>query len=349
MSSNAHLSATTAAPTDQPAREAQTAPEETFAHGVPLPYLSVIEVQGPDAGSFLQGQLTQDALSMRMDEARAGGYCSAKGRLLANFVMVHPDAQRWWLLTHASLQEALVKRLRMFVLRAKCTVQSRGDLAVHGEHGTTTPVWNVRSTPAPADPAIGPAGPAWAVGWWGGRSLWVVPAAVGVQPTKQPDPQADPTTQGNDPSGHAWRHADVMAAWPWIEAVTADQFVPQMVNFELLGGVNFRKGCYPGQEVVARSQYRGTLKRRMALLGLTDAANPLAAAGVELFHSEDPGQPAGMVVNAAVDPCVQAQHHLLAEVKLGALATGSLHLGAPDGPRLQVLPLPYPIPSEAGD
>jgi folate-binding protein YgfZ len=119
---------------------------------------------------------------------------------------------------------------------------------------------------------------------------------------------------------------------PRIEAATVDQFVPQMLNFELVGGVDFKKGCYPGQEIVARSQYRGTIKRRSFLF---DSAVP-ASAGQEIFHSGDPGQPAGLVVNAA-------GQRVLAEVKLAALDAGSLHLGAADGPVLVRQPMPYDV------
>lgn len=340
MSTHDHPLDPVSPPAAQPSEHQAQAPAQPAfrdARAIALPHLCVVEVLGPDAGTFLQGQLTQDALSMQPSQARAGGYCSAKGRLLANFVMLHPDEDRWFLLTHADLQEALVKRLRMFVLRAKCSVQARQDLGVFGEHGTGLGLWSVRTfIPSGADAGEQP-NPAWAMGWWGGRTLWI--ASQASSPPADGDHSAASAQE-------AWRHADVLAAWPWIEAATVDQFVPQMINFELLGGVNFRKGCYPGQEVVARSQYRGTLKRRMALFVLPAHTTPRAAAGLELFHSEDPGQPAGMVVNAGHDDKAGTQHHLLAEVKLSAMTGGTLHLGAPQGPQLQPLPLPYPIPSE---
>ncbi len=323
----------------RPQAQALGEPDVVPAHSTHLPHLCVVEVQGSDAGSFLQGQLTQDALSMQTGEARAGGYCSAKGRLLANFLMLHPDKDRWFLLTHADLQEALVKRLKMFVLRAKCSVQAPSDFAVFGQLSTELPLWSVRHAGLADTEQGGHANPAWAVGWWGDRTLWITSCASSF------------ASAGDHSAAHApqaWQHGDVMAAWPWIEAATVDRFVPQMVNFELLGGVNFSKGCYPGQEVVARSQYRGTLKRRMALFALPADSTAVAAAGLELFHSEDPGQPAGLVVNAARDPKAGAQQHLLAEIKLAALATGAVHLGAPEGPQLRALPLPYPIPSETG-
>lgn len=311
---------------------------------VRLSHLAVVEVRGSDAGSFLQGQLTQDALSMSPTEARAGGYCSAKGRLLANFVMLHPEEQTWWLIMHSGLVESVAKRLKMFVLRAKCTVSARGDLAVLGVVADGLPVWKVERVQrldCPSDDLTGSnhtpaddAGAEWHIGWWAGRRLVVHPAAASPQ-------------EGGAAALGDWQTGDLAAGWPWIEPATVEQFVPQMVNFELLGGVNFRKGCYPGQEVVARSQYRGTLKRRMALFALEDDVDAAPSAATELFHSEDPSQPAGLVVNAVCRVGASPQCLLLAEVKLAAQVTGTLHLGSPEGPVLHPRTLPYRIPTES--
>jgi folate-binding protein YgfZ len=140
-----------------------------------------------------------------------------------------------------------------------------------------------------------------------------------------------------------------LAHWDWLEvrsgvapivAATVEAFVPQMLNYELVGGVNFQKGCYPGQEIVARSQYRGTLKRRTALL---HAAVPMAS-GQEVFWSGDAAQPSGLVAMAA--PAPGGGWDALVELKLAALEGGSLHVGAADGAILGVEPLPYTVPRE---
>jgi folate-binding protein YgfZ len=140
-----------------------------------------------------------------------------------------------------------------------------------------------------------------------------------------------------------WDWLDIRAGEPRITQPVVEQFVPQMVNFDVLGGVNFRKGCYPGQEVVARSQYRGTIKRRTALANVAEELDTVLP-GAEVFHSDDPGQPCGMVVNAASAP--DGGVDVLVEVKLAALETGSVHLGAAEGPALNFLPLPYALPAE---
>ena len=165
------------------------------------------------------------------------------------------------------------------------------------------------------------------------RAVWVAEAGL-----------AAPGAQAQDESLalETWRWLEVSSGLPLIEAATVDQFVPQMLNYELLGGVDFQKGCYPGQEVVARSQYRGTVKRRMFLFD-TEAS---ASAGQEVFHSADPGQPAGMVANAAQAP-EGGGSRVLVELKLAALGTGSLHLADPGGPALHQRALPYAVPIEA--
>ncbi|MCS0465300.1 folate-binding protein, partial [Burkholderia mallei] len=145
-------------------------------------------------------------------------------------------------------------------------------------------------------------------------------------------------------SAAVWDWLDVRAGEPRITQPAVEQFVPQMVNFDVIGGVNFRKGCYPGQEVVARSQYRGTIKRRTALAHVA-AGTDAAHAGVELYHSDDPGQPCGMIVNAAAAP--EGGVDALVEIKLAALGNGSVHLASASGPTLAFLPLPYALPVEA--
>lgn len=252
---------------------------------------------------------------MDQQRARAAGYCSAKGRLLATGILLRRAADTWWWLLPQDRLPGLVKRLRMFVLRARCTVQALDD------HAVVTLAATVDLLPWHCDPATA------RIAWWGGRDLAVVHASKAT--ALAIDEQA--------------LQRDIAAGWPWVTEATVEQFVPQMVNFELLQGVNFRKGCYPGQEVVARSQYRGTLKRRMFRFAVATAD---AAAGQEIFHSSDAEQPAGMVVQAAP---TTAGAELLAELRWATRDHGSLHLGSAQGPALQELPLPYAVPLEATD
>ncbi len=293
----------------------------------------LIRAQGPDAASFLHGQLTQDMQHLPEGQARLAGYCSAKGRLLASFVVWAADAETVLLACSADLLAPTLKRLSMFVLRAKCKLtDASADLPLHGLAGTSAAAWLGDAAPAAA----------WASASMGTGQVIRLPDVDGTprwllaQPAELPAP-ALPALPAD-----AWAALEVRSGVVRITAATVEQFVPQMVNLELVGGVNFKKGCYPGQEVVARSQYRGTLKRRSLVFA---SATPLAA-GQEVFHSDDPAQPAGMVALAAARP--DGGSSALVEIKLSALETGSLHAGAADGPLLQRGTLPYAIPADQG-
>jgi folate-binding protein YgfZ len=291
---------------------------------------TTLRTHGADAATFLQGQLTQDVTGLLRGQARLSGYCSPKGRLLASFIIWRIGDEEFGLLCSADLAAAVRKRLSMFVLRARCRIDdATGQWSVFGLAGPAAAQW------------AGAAIPPWRVREQGLQWLIGLDAAdrvprwLLVQPADMPPP-ALPALEGL-----AWQWLEVMSGVPRITAATAEHFVPQMINFEVVGGVHFQKGCYPGQEVVARSQYRGTIKRRMHLFATTGSAHP----GQEVFHSGDAAQPAGLVVNAAALP--GAGTRVLVEVKLAAFEGGSLHLGSVEGPLLQRLPLPYPVADPA--
>lgn len=286
---------------------------------VRLTHWGVIAARGADAVSFLQGQLTNDLTRMTPEETRLAGFCSAKGRLQASFLVWHGAPDEVFLACAADLLPATLKRLSMFVMRAKCRLTD----ATH-----EVPLWGCTRSTEGLD--------VWRKAGDGLLTRLRLPDAAGL--SRSVTRQA-PEGAATDLPLPMWRWLEVESGVPTIEAATIDRFVPQMLNFELLGGVDFQKGCYPGQEVVARSQYRGTVKRRMFLFDVVAAASP----GTELYHSADPEQPAGMVVNAALLPGSD-RTSVLAEVKLAALETGTLHLGGPTGPELQRRALPYAVP-----
>jgi folate-binding protein YgfZ len=287
----------------------------------------VIRAQGADAATFLHSQLTQDIEGLGANEARLAGYCSPKGRLLASFIVWRPAPDEVLLACSADVLAATLKRLSMFVLRAKCKLSdASAERALYGVVGDALPLPEAAgAVQADAD-----------------RTLIRLPDVEGQARALLAQP-ADAAVPADLPSIDlaTWNWLEVRSGVARIVAPTVEQFVPQMVNMEVVGGVNFKKGCYPGQEIVARSQYRGTVKRRAMLF---DSEAELQA-GQEVFHSDDPGQPAGLVANAARGP--GGTSSALVEVKLAALAGGSWHAGSADGPLLRQLPLPYPLPTEA--
>lgn len=295
-----------------------------------LEHWGLIRVRGEDAVKFLQGQLTNDVTSMTAGAARLAGFCSAKGRLQASFLVWKADgaaAGDVLLACSASLLAPTLKRLSMFVMRAKCRLE---------DASAEWPIWGLIGAAVPADLEVWQTRPGDGGGWTlrlpdaAGRSRGLQMSGVA------PDFPSLPLD--------TWRWLEVQSGIPTVEAATVERFVPQMLNYELVGGVDFRKGCYPGQEVVARSQYRGTLKRRSFLFDVDASAVP----GQEVFHSEAPEQPAGMVVNAAPWP-QGAGFSALVEVKLATLLGGSLHLDSSGGPVLRQSELPYPVPREGAE
>ncbi|MBT9501084.1 MAG: folate-binding protein YgfZ [Burkholderiaceae bacterium] len=276
----------------------------------------VLRASGEEAAKFLHGQLTQDIVLMSASQARLAGFCSAKGRLLASFIAWKPAPDEVLMAMPAEVLPAVLKRLSMFVLRAKCKLSDASSQFA---------LWGVVGDGAPAEV------------WQRSGDAIRLPDAAGQQRylLAQGPETAAPALPGI--SEAQWQWLDVQSGLAWVRGATTEQFVPQMINLELLGGVNFQKGCYPGQEIVARSQYRGTIKRRTFLF---DSEAP-AAIGQEIFHSGDAEQPAGLVAGVAPNPA--GGYSLLAEVKMAALAAGSLHLGSVSGAELKARPLPYDI------
>jgi len=293
----------------------------------------LIRASGVDARSFLQGQLTQDVQSVREGQARLAGYCSPKGRLLASFVMLDEGPQDLLLACSADLLSPVLKRLSMYVLRGRCKLTDASlEFALWGLAGQSAAAAALSLAPWQSR-RDGPL-----------RVLRLPDATVDGQRVLralllQEAGAAPPAPPALAPA--AWAALEARSGVARITAATQERFVPQMINLELVGGVSFQKGCYPGQEIVARSQYRGTLKRRAFLL---EGHTPMAP-GQEVYASDDAGQPAGMVVLAgSLDG---ERHDALVELKIAATRAGSLHLGNAVGPQLALRELPYVLPAEA--
>lgn len=310
----------------------------------PVTDQGLIAVNGDDAASFLHSQLTNDVEHLNQEQVRLAGYCTPKGRLLASFLMWR-NATTVYLQLSRGIQAPIQKRLQMFVLRAKAKLHdASGDeanqviLGLGGKHASAVlPQWFDSLPATPFSKVEGNAGTLLRVADAFGlpRYQWLTSAANAE--AVWPQLAEKLAKGGND----AWHLSEIHAGVPQISQATQEQFVPQMVNFELLGGVNFKKGCYPGQEIVARSQYLGKLKRRTTLVSIDDAQ---AKAGNELFAVSDPQQPCGMIVNAAangdggVDALVEMK---LAAIEEGGSTPGAVRLGSAEGAAVRFLAMPY--------
>lgn len=312
-----------------------TAPASAECALADLTHLGLIAVTGPDAMAFLQGQLTNDVRELSARHTQLSGYCSPKGRMLASFRVFRIGETIYLQLPHHGV-DALVQRLRMFLLRSKATVEKAGDdlvaIGIAGECAEGLLREHFAALPAQAGamacsaelvairvpgpvPRFEILGPAPAM-----TSLW--------------DQLATGATVVNPPY---WALLDIRAGIPSVFPETADAFVPQMANMQLIDGVSFTKGCYAGQEVVARMQYLGKLKRRMYLAEVSTDTPPRP--GDELHADGSRSEQAGgRVVDARRN--ADGRYELLAVVEIAAAETGEVRLG-PHGPILAFKAPPY--------
>ncbi len=312
----------------------------------PLTDLGLMAFSGDDAAGFLHSQLTNDVEHLGQQEARLAAYCSPKGRMLASLLYWRAADGAILVQVPRELQAAVQKRLQMYILRAKVkaadTSAAKVALGLGGAAaGATLTPWFATLPDAPYAKVDGDAGCLirMADAFGAPRYQWLATPEQAAQAWPQ-------LAQALAPAGaELWRLADIQAGVPRIVQATQEKFVPQMVNFELIGGVSFKKGCYPGQEIVARSQYLGKLKRRTlaaTLAGDTDTAPAPVAAGMEVYAEGAPDQPCGMVVNA--ERAGAGEFALLVELQTAAAEAGAIRLGSAAGPTLQFQPLPYALP-----
>jgi hypothetical protein len=325
----------------------------------PLDDLAAFEVTGADALSFVQGQITNDILSLGTEQAKLAGYCTAQGRLLATMVIAAlpetPDAGLIGLMRNDILAPVL-KRLSMFVLRAKVklapstysvvgvSLAAAEVAALSQDLGHMLPQvpWQAATTttglwicaPGAKQQTVGAT-----LRWW-----WLASEAQLAACQRLSLPHVLGTAA-------QWHGQDIAAGLPWIEAATQDLLIPQTLNLDLIEGVSFTKGCYPGQEIVARSHYRGTVKRRMHLGTIEQSQGLSLTAGADIFDAQGSEQACGRVINIAqpVDQAIAGTNnasgsgiaYVLFETTFDALEHNALHLGARDGVPITLQSLPY--------
>jgi folate-binding protein YgfZ len=319
----------------------------------PLDSLSVFEAKGQDALTFLQGQLTNDIVAPGLGQSRLAGYCTAQGRLLATMMLgqvpntEEVPAVRGFM--RADILTAVLKRLSMFVLRAKVSLRAEPlyvagvcansshieemvtelghplPLAVWETFHTSTGTWI--AAPSALSTTLDGKG---LHRWW-----WI----AGTEHAAALEKLGLAWALGNASS---WDCMDIQAGLPWIEARTQDLFIPQTLNLELIGGVSFTKGCYPGQEIVARSHYRGTVKKRMALGQLLPKCDPPPLPGSDIFDASQPGQACGRLINVStIEADGESAQWVLFESSFEAYDRQQLRAVDDKGPLIQTVALPY--------
>jgi folate-binding protein YgfZ len=259
---------------------------------VPLEQLGLIEFSGDDVRSYLHNQLTSDVNRLAADQAQYSAWCSPKGRMLASFVLFRREADYLALLSN-DLMEFIEKRLRTYVLRSKVAIADRS--ADHRIFGLSGP----RAATALQDAGLEAPAAAMATARFAGASVIRLDETRHLIAAAEAAPRIWRALAAHavPADAAAWQWLDIAAGIPWIGAATREAFVPQMVNFDRIGGVSFNKGCYPGQEIVARAKYLGKIKRHLYRI---HADSPIQA-GMPIFLGT-PDQPCGQIVNAAPAP-----------------------------------------------
>lgn len=289
----------------------------------------LIRASGEDAASFLHNLLTNDINHIPVDGARHAGLCTAKGRMIASF-LIWREGPDYLLQLSADILPGILKKLSMYVLRSKVKLSDiSAERALIGVIGVNVgPI----VTMAPMTTAAFDGGTA--IRLDADRTLLALPTekvAAVVAGLGSPGQLAD------------WHLTEIRAGIPRIVAATQEAFVPQMVNYEVaaVGGVSFQKGCYPGQEIVARTHYLGKVKRRMVRAKLETELDTAFPPGTDVFTPESGDQHCGALVMTA--PAPAGGYECLVVVQSSGAEAGEVHVGKPDGPRLQLLDLPYKV------
>lgn len=298
-----------------------------------LSHLALIRAHGEEAAPFLQGQLSNDIRQVDVEHGQLSAYCNPNGRMLA-ILRIFMRADAYYLQLPAALQPATLNHLKMFVLRAKLTLDGADQdlirIGLSGPNAARLLSAMISAVPAHIDESsqhegvtvLRLAGPhprfELIAGLDAAMRLWSLLAA-----------------QATAAGVSAWSWLDIAAGIPTVLPGTTDAFIPQMVNLDWLGGVSFQKGCYPGQEIVARVQHLGRVKQRLYLAHVDDAIPPVVGGSI---HGAPPDRAAGRVVEA--QPAPGGGYDLTMVVDLDQRQT-PLHLGTSQGPRLTLQKPPY--------
>lgn len=300
-----------------------------------LSHLALLRAAGDDACAFLHGQFSSDVRALKEDASGLGAYCTPQGRALAVFRLFRAHGA-YFLLLDAALADATLARLKLFVLRARVALTRDDGHRVLGIAGPNAPllVRDALGARFPAPDEVVSQDPYVLLGLPGPH-----PRAAIIAPAAQARAVWERLHAARAVGRPVWDWHDIRAGLPALTPATVEAFIPQMLNLDLLGGVHFKKGCYPGQEIVARTQYLGRLKQRMYRFRVHDAPAPAPAPGTGLYARDFGEQRAGTVVLSSPSP--EGGSELLAVAQ--SEVSDHLRLGGLDGPALKTEPLPYTL------
>jgi len=301
---------------------------------IPLPSLIQIEASGEDVTDFLQGQFSNDIKALDDTHWQFSAYCTPKGRMLA-LMMVTKHGDSYRLILPTEIAETTLKRLQMYVMRAKVTLRLCDDELLLGLAGD-----NLQAlVPVIPQDSHG-------VSHEQDLSILTMPGAsprILVSGDKEQISNLWATSTANATASNSmtWRKLNIDSGLPQVYEASKEMFIPQMVNMDALDGINFKKGCYPGQEIVARMHYLGKLKKRM-YLGALQSGVDCPQVGDAIYSDSFGSQAAGNVVDAAIK--TDGQCELLISVQISSASNNDLHLQSIDGPAVTLSSQPYSIP-----
>lgn len=294
----------------------------------------LLRFSGEDSPSFLHGQLSSDVKALSENSAQYSSYSTPKGRMLASFLIFRQQGDYWLQLSN-ELVSAMQKRLSMFIMRSKTRcIDATSERALIGLAGPRAEAIVQQITGiAPGTELSVLHAEEYSLASLPGKRFQFV-----AMPDSAPRLWQQLVQAGCTPASPAlWQLSDIRAGIPWIGTATQEEFVLQMTNLDLIGAVSFTKGCYPGQEIVARTRYLGKVKRRMYRAQLqTDTVE----AGQDVFSSEMNGQPSGKILCASMNGANSWEALIVCQ--MSSLEHG-LHLGSLTGPALTLLSLPYAV------
>ena len=294
----------------------------------------LLRFSGEHAESFLQAQLSCDVTVTAGGKSTYGSYCTPQGRVLATFLLWRAGAD-YFMQLPLPLCAPLHKRLSMYILRSKVkAADASSEYALAGVSGgeAVQIVSNVLGGVPPSAHDVMQFETATVMRLAPDRFEIVTPVAhkaVVLAGLSAASVEAD---------GYGWARLDMNAGIPWVTPATQEAFVPQMLNLDLIGAVSFSKGCYPGQEIVARAHYRGQVKQRMYRARIAGDVHE----GDRLFSADMGDQASGTVVNAV--PADAGGCDVLAVIQRSSVDAGRVHWKSLEGPLLQFMPLPYFVP-----
>ena len=306
-----------------------------------LSHFGIIKVEGEEAESFLQNQFSNDIRFVNATQSQLSAYCSPKGRMLAGF-LIFKFENAYFLRLPASILETTLKRLRMYVLRSKVTLedasQQRVRFGIAGPESVAILQNEFGNIPSEVNEVVQAA------------QICII-RLPGQPPRFELHGELESMQKlfeafsalATPVGSHAWSWLAIKAGIPEVYPQTVDNFVPQMVNYAALNGINFKKGCYPGQEIVARMHYLGKLKRRMYLLHSDSDKRP--SPGDDVFCKSSAESSCGKVVEAQFSPAGGVD--LLVVAQIAKAEAEPMYIDSVESSPLQMGELPYSVTNEA--